>query len=128
MSVKVHYNSRTGEIKGFYPDFVGYASIPEPYIEVDETTWQDCTNNPGLRRVDLTTLKIIKYTPEVQTITKEQKLATLDAEYQPQFTAITQAYLTALTAGDTGTATARQTDFTTLKAEYQSKREAIENG
>ena len=66
--VKVHYDSTTGKIKGFFPENIGYASIPEPFIEINETTHQDCIDNPGLRRVDLTTLKIVKYTPPGPTI------------------------------------------------------------
>ncbi|CUH95864.1 hypothetical protein P22_1950 [Propionispora sp. 2/2-37] len=65
--VKVNYDAVTGEILGFYPDFVQYESIPEPHIEIDEAAWQDCTDNPGRRRVDLAALKIVEYTPEPET-------------------------------------------------------------
>lgn len=58
--VKVNYNKTTGDILGYYPDNIGYASIPEPYIEIDEATHLDCINNQGKRKVDLTTLKIIE--------------------------------------------------------------------
>lgn len=56
--IKVNYDSTTGEIKGFYPDDIGYANIPEPHIEIDETTHQDCVNHQGLRKVDVATGKI----------------------------------------------------------------------
>ncbi|MBP2653360.1 MAG: hypothetical protein H6Q73_929 [Firmicutes bacterium] len=62
------------------------------------------------------------------TLTTEEKIAALDEEYESQFTAITQAYLTALTAGDTTTATERQTDYTTLVTEYETAKETIESG
>ena len=61
--IKVNYNAETGEIKGYYPEAVGYPSIPEPFIEIDEAVHQDCINNPGFRRVDLATLQIVAYEP-----------------------------------------------------------------
>lgn len=66
--IKANYDSTTGEIKGFYPDLIGYETIPEPFIEIDETAHQDCINNQGLRRVDLKTLKIVEYTPTGPTL------------------------------------------------------------
>jgi hypothetical protein len=52
-------------------------------------------------------------------------ITALDATYQPQFTALAQAYSTALMAGDTTTATSVQTDYTTLKTAYAAALEAI---
>ena len=57
--IKVNYDAATGAIKGFYPDDIGYASIPEPHIEIDETVHQDCMNHQGLRKVDVATGEII---------------------------------------------------------------------
>ena len=57
--IKVNYDSTTGVIKGFYPDDIAYANIPKPYIEIDETTHQDCMNHQGLRKVDIATQKIV---------------------------------------------------------------------
>lgn len=57
--IKVNYDTKTGAIKGFYPEDIGYVSIPEPHIEIDETTHQDCMNHQGLRKVDLATQKIV---------------------------------------------------------------------
>lgn len=37
MKVKVHYNPESGDIKGYYPNSVNYSSIPEPYIEINES-------------------------------------------------------------------------------------------
>ena len=73
--VKVNYDSTTGEIKGFYPDFVKYESIPEPLIEVTEDTWHDCIANAGLRKVDLTNLSIVTYTP-TKTLAEMQETKT----------------------------------------------------
>lgn len=57
--IKVNYDTTTGAIKGFYPDDIAYANIPEPHIEIDETTHQDCMNHQGLRKVDIATQKIV---------------------------------------------------------------------
>ena len=66
--VKVNYDSTTGEILGFFPNDIGYATIPEPNIEIDAAAHQDCINNQGLRRVDLKTLKIVEHTPPGPTL------------------------------------------------------------
>lgn len=34
--VKVHYDIESKKVLGFYPDFINYNKIPEPYIEVSE--------------------------------------------------------------------------------------------
>ena len=34
--VKVHYDVETRKVEGFYPDYVEYAAIPEPYVEVTD--------------------------------------------------------------------------------------------
>lgn len=73
--VKVNYDSKTGEIKGYYPADLCYSSIPEPYIEIDEATHKDCINNPGLRRVDLTTKKFFEYMPPASTLEEEKAKA-----------------------------------------------------
>ncbi len=78
--IKVNYNVVTGEILGYYPDDIPYPSIPEPTIEIDTATHQDCINNPGRRRVDLSTLQIVEYNP-VPTLAEVQaaKIAELKA-------------------------------------------------
>ncbi|MBP2639001.1 MAG: hypothetical protein H6Q69_2831 [Firmicutes bacterium] len=60
--------------------------------------------------------------------TTDQKLSALDTEYESQFTALAQAYSTAIMAGDTTTAASIQTDYTDLKAQYQTALEAINSG
>ena len=34
--VKVHYNEVTRKVEGFYPDFIEYETVPEPYVEVTD--------------------------------------------------------------------------------------------
>jgi hypothetical protein len=36
MTVKVNYDTKTTLVKGYYPDIINYALIPEPYIEITE--------------------------------------------------------------------------------------------
>lgn len=82
--VKVNYNQENGSIIGFYPEpYSDYSVIPEPNIEIDQETWIDCINNPGLRKVDLETLQIIVYTPPGPTEQeiKNQALDILNADY-----------------------------------------------
>jgi hypothetical protein len=40
MTVKVNYDIKTTLVKGYYPDIINYASIPEPYIEITEEQHQ----------------------------------------------------------------------------------------
>lgn len=123
--IKVNYDATTGEIKGFYPDDIAYASIPAPYIELDESAHQDCINNQGSRKVDVTALKIVEYTPEVATLTKEEQISALDAEYQPQFVELVRALGVATLGDNTETIAAVKLDYASLTAEYQAKLKEI---
>ena len=40
MTVKVNYDIETTLVKGYYPDIINYASIPEPYIKITEEQHQ----------------------------------------------------------------------------------------
>lgn len=33
--IKVYYDTETTLVKGYYPDSINYASIPEPFIEIE---------------------------------------------------------------------------------------------
>jgi len=39
--IKVNYDTQTTLVKGYYPDFIQYNSIPEPYIEITEEQHQE---------------------------------------------------------------------------------------
>lgn len=123
--IKVNYDKETGEIKGFYPDDIGYANIPEPHIEIDETAHQDCMNHQGLRKVDIKTKKIVEYVPEITEPTKEEKVAALDAVYQPQFVALAQALGLATLDANQTVIDGVKADYAALKAEYQAKVKEI---
>lgn len=34
--VKVHYDVESKKVLGFYPDFIEYETVPEPYVEVTD--------------------------------------------------------------------------------------------
>lgn len=34
--VKVYYDVETKKVEGFYPDFIEYETVPEPYVEVTD--------------------------------------------------------------------------------------------
>ena len=35
--IKVNYDPQTTLVKGYYSDSINYASIPEPFIEIEES-------------------------------------------------------------------------------------------
>lgn len=37
MTIKVNYDLKTTLVKGYYPDSINYASIPEPFIEIEDS-------------------------------------------------------------------------------------------
>jgi len=41
MTVKVNYDIKTTLVKGYYPDSIGYSSIPEPFIEISDKQHQE---------------------------------------------------------------------------------------
>lgn len=127
---KVHYDQTTGEILGFYPDDIGYVTIPEPFIEIDETAHQDCIKNSGKRRVDVTTKKIITYTPPEPTAAeiKKKNLQDLVDAYNVDVSAIRSKLVTYIAEGEAANAdkiTAERANLTSRKAQYTSDRAAI---
>lgn len=68
--VKVNYDTNTGEILGYYPDFVKYKNVPEPYIEIEDDVYNDCLQNQ--RKIDLTSLMIIE-----KVVTNDEQLEIL---------------------------------------------------
>ena len=39
--IKVNYDTETTLVKGYYPDAINYASIPEPYMEISDEEHQE---------------------------------------------------------------------------------------
>jgi len=61
-------------------------------------------------------------------ITKEDKFTALDAEYQLQFAELSQALGMAVLADNADLITSIKADYVELKADYDAKREVIQNG
>lgn len=120
-----HYD-QNGQILGFYTSDIHGDNIPTPNIEITYEQWQECLNNPGLRKIDVTTQQIVTCEPPAPT--KDQLLAQLDAEYVPQFQQLQQAWAAAQLDGNTALVNELQTEYQALKQEYQTKREEIING
>ncbi|VBB09657.1 Hypothetical protein LUCI_4955 [Lucifera butyrica] len=120
--MKYYVNTNTDGTMGFYIEGVS-ETIPSTSIEITEGQWQDAISNQGKYSISNGAFLAALVWPPVQTA--EQKIVVLDAKYKPQFEQITQAYLTAVTAGDTAAANARQADYTNLRAVYQTELEAI---
>lgn len=127
--IKVNYDT-DGNILGFYPDDIGYATIPEPYIEIDKATHQDCIQNPGLRRVDIATQKIVEYTRPEPTAKEllQQQIDALDPKYKSRFDQLALDYAAALIDGNTDLVAEIKAEKDTLTAAYQGAMEEIKNG
>ncbi len=121
-----HYDNQTGQILGFYTPDIHGNNIPTPNIKITYDQWQDCLINQGLRKIDVTTKQIIACEPPAPT--KEELLAQLDAEYQPQFQQLQQAWAAAQLDGNPALVAELQAEYQALKGEYQTKQEAIING
>ena len=59
---------------------------------------------------------------------KQKKIETLNTEYDPQFAALATSLGLATLNGDQTVLDGIKSDYTDLKAEYQTKLEAINNG
>ncbi len=59
---------------------------------------------------------------------KQQKISALDGEYRPQFTALADSLGLATLDGNQTVIDEIKANYATLKAEYQTKLEAINNG
>ena len=125
MSQKYIYYDSDGNILGFYTDDI-HDTIPEPNIAITDEQWQDCLTNQGRRKVDVTTKQIVTCEPPAPT--KKELLAQLDAEYQPQFQQLQQAWAAAQLDGNPALVAELQAEYQALKGEYQTKQEAIING
>jgi hypothetical protein len=128
----VFYAFKIGTGMGFIP--VGWESryadgIPAGAIIIKDEQRQDyfSKNQQGFDIVD----DIWTYTEPAGATAdeiKQQQLDALDAEYQPQFVALSQALGMATLAENTDLIASIKEDYTALKAEYDGKREVITNG
>lgn len=129
MTVRIHYDGDSGTIRGYFPNSIPYASIPEPNVAVDESVYKDCIAHHGLRRVDLSTLQIVEYTPPEAT-TAELKLArkqALTTEYEEYRDSHRKAWFGATANKDSTTADAILDEIVALEGELKTRKETIDN-
>ncbi|MDR3562021.1 MAG: hypothetical protein P4N59_11385 [Negativicutes bacterium] len=105
------YNSTTGQLQSDQPWGPGYLApflIAEQYSE-----WQQVDDG---------------FVPPTPVPTAVQLIATVNAEYLPQFQSFQQSYTAAQMTGNTMAQFSIQEAYTALQAEYNAAMEAIENG
>jgi hypothetical protein len=85
--------SPDGSLLGFYTDDI-HELIPDPHIKLTNEEWQDCVNNPGLRKVDSGAKKIIVFTPPPPVLddVKASKFAEINAAADAALASVTSAY------------------------------------
>ena len=120
-----HYNE-DGKYLGFYTREIHGDNIPNQRIELTEQEWQEALTGD---------YKVIDgkhtYSPPPETTAEEiieKQFATLDAEYQAQFSELAQALGLANLDNNTELITELQEEYAELKAAYQTEWEAIING
>lgn len=112
----------------FYDDAI-HSAIPDGALEISDKDYKTFFSDNGkyiFKIVDSkAVLSEITYTAEE---IKQQKLNSLDYEYQSQFDSLVSSLGLAILSGDTDTQDSIKSDYAALKTEYTTKREAIENG
>lgn len=104
-----------------------HKDIPSDAIPISDDDQALYATNRYYRGVDGKPAEIPAYLPTEEEI-KQQQLSSLDAEYQPRFTELSQALGMATLAENTSLITSIKVDYAELKAEYDGKREVITNG
>ena len=66
--------------------------------------------------------------PAPPTPTAAQLIAILDAQYQPQFSTLSSAYMLALLNNDTATMADVKSEYDALQTQYNTQKTGIENG
>jgi hypothetical protein len=107
---------------------IDLSAIPMPNIELTEAEHDDWMQHQATRKVDVTTKKLVEYTPLAVVLTAAEKIAALDAEYQPQFFALAQSLGLATLDGNQTVIDGIKSDYAALKDTYNTKREALANG
>lgn len=107
----MYYNKKTSELTSIAP--WGNSFIVDEEKEIHFADWQ---------KVDDDFLP-----PTVKPPIAEQ-LSALEAIYQPQFTALAQSLGLATLEGNQTVIDGIKADYADLKAEYQTKLEAVNNG
>jgi hypothetical protein len=112
-----------GNYIGFYTKDIHGENIPTPNIELTDEEWQEAlTGNYKVIKGKHTYASYVPTTSEI----RQQQLSTLDAEYQPQFTSLSQALGMATLSDNTVLITSIKADYVALKTEYDTKRGEID--
>jgi hypothetical protein len=93
-------------------------------IEISEEDQSQYVTGKYYRGASGKPIEIPVYVPTAEEI-KQQNLSSLDAEYQPQFTQLSQALGMATLAENTDLIASIKADYTALKTEYDTKRGEI---
>lgn len=101
------YNSKTNELQSNTP-WQGYLN-PDLQSQI-YSDWAQVADG---------------FTPPTPTLTEQQKLDALDAEYQPQFDDLALRMAKAQCRNDTTLIATLQTKYSTLESQYSIAREAI---
>lgn len=115
-------HSNDGKYIGFYTKDIHGDKIPTPNIELNEEQWQEALT--GNYKVINGKHTYAPYVPTKNEI-RQQQLATLDAEYQPQFLELSQVLSMAILSDNTNIITSIKSNYAALKAEYNAKRGEI---
>ncbi|WP_196603087.1 hypothetical protein [Pectinatus frisingensis] len=113
---------------GFYDDTV-HKIIPDGALPVTDADYGQFFRENGkyiFRNINNTAI-LSKITYSADEI-RQQKIDTLNAEYQPQFNDLAQSLGLAMLSNDTAAQDSIKTDYTALKTEYTNKKGIIENG
>jgi hypothetical protein len=111
---------------GFYDD-IFHTVIPTGALSITNTDYEKFFVDNGKYRFVLSDGKAVLQ-EYVSIKTTADKLAALDAAYQPQFKDLAQSLGLATLDGNETVLTGIKADYATLKAEYQTKKDAINNG
>ncbi|WP_196595896.1 hypothetical protein [Pectinatus frisingensis] len=113
---------------GFYDDTV-HKIIPDGALPVTDADYGQFFSENGkyiFKNINNTAI-LSKITYSADEI-RQQKIDTLNAEYQPQFNDLAQSLGLAMLSNDTAAQDSIKTDYTALKTEYTNKKGIIENG
>ncbi|WP_182185579.1 hypothetical protein [Pectinatus frisingensis] len=118
----------TDGTNAFYNSDV-HDNIPNGALEISNTDYQTFFSNSGKYYfININNTAILsKITYSADEI-RQQKIDTLNAEYQPQFNDLAQSLGLAMLSNDTAAQDSIKTDYTALKTEYTNKKGIIENG
>lgn len=118
--VKVHYNQATKTVEGFYPDLIGYETIPEPYIEVTDERHAELVEmaNSG-KELYIKTIKNKEFALRDITIPQEQIIQNRIAELK-SLLAQTDYQAIKYAEGQIS-----ESDYSEMKAQRQAWRDEI---